>query len=130
MQKVSVSGRYGCVLFVRCTHTHAHEHTYIYLSLHTQICMPSCTQVEHHPDAVVPIYHLKAISVYYCKHFQHREYFKDNSTANCFQMVNVNIFKVLLHGLGFIDTDALSLNIDKCTFMHRQTDIHLASPPH
>lgn len=97
--------------------------------LHTQICMPLCTEVEHHPDAVVPIYHLKAISVYYCKHFQHRDYVKDNSTANYFQMVNVNIFKVLLHRLGFMDTDALSLHMGKCTFMHGETLIwpHLLS---
>lgn len=86
--------------------------------------------MEHHPDAVLPIYHLKAISVYYCKHFQHREYFKDNSTANYFQMVNVNIFKVLLYRLSFMDTDALSLNIGKCTFANRQKHIHLVSPSH
>jgi len=76
--------------------------------------MSSCTQVEHHPDAAVPIYHLKVISVYYCKHFQHREYFKDNSTANYFQMVNVNIFKVFLHRLGIMDEGALSLRTEKC----------------
>lgn len=105
---------------------HMHEHACIFIS--TQICMPSCTQVEHHSDAVVPVYHLKAISVYYCKHFQHREYFKDNSSANYFQMVNVNISKVLLRRLGFMYASAL--NIGKCIFMHRQRDIHLASPPH
>lgn len=103
-----------------CMNMHA------YLSPH--ICMPSRTLVELHSDAVVPVYHLKAISVYYCKHFQHREYFKDNSSANYFQMVNVNIFEVLLHRLGFMHASAP--NIGKCTFMHRQTDIHLASPPH
>lgn len=85
--------------------------------------MPLHTLMEHHPDAVVPIYHLKAISVYYCKHFQDREYFKDNSTSNYFQMVNVNIMKVLLHRLGFEDTDTLSLIIEKCTFVTKHTCI-------
>lgn len=45
-------------------------------------------------------------------------------------MVNVNIFKVLLYRLSFMDTDALSLNIGKCTFANRQKHIHLVSPSH
>lgn len=134
MQKVSVSGRHGCMFYVRLTSTHTRTqtciHTHPYISLHPQIHVPSCSLVEHHPDAVVPACHLKAITVYYCKHFQHREYFKDNSPANCFQMVNINIFTVARHSLGCMDADALSLNEDKCTFIHRETDIHLASPPH
>lgn len=96
-----------------CAHTFLYMHTDI-------ICLQLHILMEHHPDAVVPIYHLKAISIYYCKHFQHREHFKDNSTCNYFQMVNVNIIKVLLHRPGFMDTDTLNLIIEKCTFVNRQ----------
>lgn len=134
MQKVSVSGRHSRMFYVRLTSTHMRTqtciHTHPYISLHPQIHVPSCSLVEHHPDAVVPVCLLKAIRVYYCKHFQHREYLKDNSPANYFQMVNVNIFTVVQHRLGWMDADALSLNIDKCIFIHRQTNIHMASFPH
>lgn len=132
MQKVSVSDRHGCVFYVRLTFTHmctqTRIHTHPCISLHPRIRVPSCSLVEHHPDAVVPVLFLKAISVYYCKHFQYREYFKDNSPPNYFQMVNINIFTVVWHRLGCMAADAFSLNIDKCTFIHKQTYIWLHLP--
>lgn len=117
--------------YVRLTFTHTctqtHIHTPPHITLHPQIHVPSYSLV-HHPHAVVPVFFLKAMSVYYCKHFQHREYFKDNSPANYFQMVNINIFTVVQHRLGCMDAHALSLNIDKCTFNHRQTYIWFHVP--
>lgn len=131
MQKVSVSVRHGRVFYVRLTFAHmrtqTRTHTSIHISLHPQIPVPSCSLVEHHPDAVVPVFLLKAISVYYCKHF-HREYFKDNSPANYFQMVYINIFTVVRHRLQCMAADALSLDVDKCTFIHKQSYIWLHVP--
>lgn len=130
MQKVSVSGRHGRVFYLRLTSTHMHTQTctHTHISLHPQIHVPLCSLVERHPDAVVPVCLLKAISVYYCKHFQHREYFKDNRAANYFQMVNINISTVVQHRLGCMDADALCLNIDKCIFIHKQTYIWFHLP--